>query len=239
MGRKRIAVGDAGSEDVAYCMEGNPLLMALYQNDLVGARKLIEASDADLETSDQFGWRPLHRAAFAGSPEIVELLVCRRVAIDVLDRDGLQPLHIAAAGGHVECCKVLLRAGACQTQPDCNGLTAGHHALLRTGEVGEAMRELFGVELGEEGSDLCCEHDYCDPLKNPEPLSATEAKSAAELPFAQLLELNPIFAAWLRSTEFLEVYAEAWKASPSEFLAQVQYGGFQIRLAPPRSQATR
>eukprot|EP00929_Paragymnodinium_shiwhaense_P054917 TRINITY_DN27526_c0_g1_i2.p1 TRINITY_DN27526_c0_g1~~TRINITY_DN27526_c0_g1_i2.p1 ORF type:complete len:216 (+),score=43.32 TRINITY_DN27526_c0_g1_i2:145-792(+) len=119
--------------------------MALFENDFEAAKKLLEADSCNVEACDQLGWRPLHRAAFAGGADVMRLLLERKPDIAARDLDGLQPLHVAASGGHVECCRLLLHAGARATAPDNNGLTAQMYSLMCNGDCAPKMREVFGV----------------------------------------------------------------------------------------------
>mmetsp|Transcript_57716 Transcript_57716/g.185485 ORF Transcript_57716/g.185485 Transcript_57716/m.185485 type:complete len:222 (+) Transcript_57716:45-710(+) len=146
MGRKRHALGEAGSEAVSYQEAGDPLLMALFQGDVEGAKRLIEADQCSIEAADHLGWRPLHRAAFGGFDEVVALLLERKADATAGDTDGLQPLHIAASCGHVESCRRLLSARADPTAPDrYTGMTAQMYTLAQEGEVGEALQAVLGT----------------------------------------------------------------------------------------------
>lgn len=80
---------------------------------------------------DYTNWTLLHRAAWAGFPEIMQLLVDRKLPldtyayIDVTDRHhGMTPLLVAIESGKTECAKVLIKAGAdvnkTQSQGPCS-----------------------------------------------------------------------------------------------------------------------
>eukprot|EP00931_Biecheleriopsis_adriatica_P078044 TRINITY_DN51520_c0_g1_i1.p1 TRINITY_DN51520_c0_g1~~TRINITY_DN51520_c0_g1_i1.p1 ORF type:complete len:203 (+),score=38.56 TRINITY_DN51520_c0_g1_i1:32-610(+) len=144
MGRKRHALGEPGP-DTVFEQAGDPLLSALFESDTEAAQCLIQ-SGSDIEVVDHMGWRPLHRACFAGFGSIVGLLLEKRADPSATDTDGLQPLHVATAGGHLDCCKELLAARADPTVPDgYAGMTAQMHALTRDGELGEALQKLLGA----------------------------------------------------------------------------------------------
>merc|ERR1712176_1710698 len=92
------------------------------------------------------GWRPVHRAAFGGFAEIIQLLVERRADATALDTDGLQPIHIAAAGGHASCCRSLLAARADPTVSDFyTGMTAQMYCMTKEGDLGLELQEILGA----------------------------------------------------------------------------------------------
>jgi hypothetical protein len=80
-------------------------------------------------------WTPLHWAAFAGSPDIIELLVQHGASVHATDNAGATPLHIAAADPYFDydhdeneriryiTSHTLLELGANPTAQDINGKT--------------------------------------------------------------------------------------------------------------------
>lgn len=182
MGRKRHAVGDPDGDATEYQAGGDPLLTALFEGDVEGARQLLEGGRCDIEAADQLGWRPLHRAAFGGFSSLVAALLERRADAVAADREGLQPLHIAAAGGHADCCRHLLEARADPTAPEAySGMSAQMYTLIQEGEVGKLMQEVLGVP------DLARWAASGDPLamaRHAACLDATGAKEALEAHWA-------------------------------------------------------
>mgnify|MGYP001227610354 CR=1 FL=1 len=69
-------------------------------------------------------WRdtPLHRAAFWGYTEIVELLINNEVDVNAKDKYGCTPLHDAAEYSHLEIAEMLISKGA--TSPLASTLLA-------------------------------------------------------------------------------------------------------------------
>lgn len=65
-----------------------------------------------LNPNDAKGLTPLMRAAKAGMPLAVELLLNIRATPHAQDSTGLTPLHFAAQAGCHHCCAALLKAGA-------------------------------------------------------------------------------------------------------------------------------
>eukprot|EP00747_Dinoflagellata_sp_TGD_P164858 gnl/TRDRNA2_/TRDRNA2_185383_c0_seq1.p1 gnl/TRDRNA2_/TRDRNA2_185383_c0~~gnl/TRDRNA2_/TRDRNA2_185383_c0_seq1.p1 ORF type:complete len:195 (+),score=45.40 gnl/TRDRNA2_/TRDRNA2_185383_c0_seq1:110-694(+) len=176
MGRKRHAIGEAGSETTVYQQAGDPLLTALFEGDVEGAVKLIKSNACSIEAADHMGWRPLHRAAFGGFEQVVSLLLERKADARAADHDGLQPLHVAASGAHVECCRMLLDAKADPTAPDgYSGMSAQMYALVHDGDVGKRLLEVLGEP------DLGILDDECKPCGAADSSKAGERQVAAKL----------------------------------------------------------
>mmetsp|Transcript_2990 Transcript_2990/g.8075 ORF Transcript_2990/g.8075 Transcript_2990/m.8075 type:complete len:204 (+) Transcript_2990:3-614(+) len=146
MGRKRQAHGEAGSDSTVYEGQGDPLLVALFEGDADAAAQLIETNAADVEAADQLGWRPLHRASFAGFDGIVSLLLGRRADPATADADGLRPLHVAASRGHAECCRLLVAARADPAEADrYSGMTAQMYALGKDEGTSRELEAVLGA----------------------------------------------------------------------------------------------
>lgn len=150
MGRKRHACGEAGSDTAAFEQAGDPLLCALFEGDVDGARALIEGNNCSIDAADHMGWQPLHRAAFGGFGDILGLLIERRADATAADTDGLQPLHIAAAGGHADCCRRLVAARADPTASESfSGMTPQMYTMTKDGALGTELQEILGApDLG-------------------------------------------------------------------------------------------
>ena len=93
-------------------------------------------------------WRdtPLHRAAFWGYTEIVELLINNEVDVNAKDKYGCTPLHDAAEYSHLEIAEMLI-----DRAPDMNALdNNGDTPLdLANGETAELIRK-HGGKTGKE-----------------------------------------------------------------------------------------
>lgn len=54
-----------------------------------------------MEADDNFGWIPLHYAAYFGYVEVVELFLDKNISLAYkTDREGMSALHISAKEGH-------------------------------------------------------------------------------------------------------------------------------------------
>lgn len=91
--------------------------------------------DAGAIADGDYGNRqsPLHRVALGGTPEVIKLLLKRKVDINARGAEGMTPLHWAACSKNTENLKVLLEAGSdvkarASGNGICTGLTALHFA---------------------------------------------------------------------------------------------------------------
>ena len=93
-------------------------------------------------------WRdtPLHRAAFWGYTEVVELLINNEVDVNAKDKYGCTPLHDAAEYSHLEIAEMLINRA-----PDMNALANnGDTPLdLANGETADLIRK-HGGKPGKE-----------------------------------------------------------------------------------------
>ena len=94
----------------------------------------------------KWGDTPLHRAAFWGYTEIVELLINNEVDVNAKDKYGCTPLHDAAEYSHLEIAEMLI-----DRAPDMNALdNNGDTPLdLANGETAELIRK-HGGKTGKE-----------------------------------------------------------------------------------------
>lgn len=84
---------------------------AVGRPDSKRARALI-AHGADVNAKDGYGWIPLHIAAMAGHPGMVNLLTASGANVDPNDGQFGTPLHYAAWEGHRAVVEKLIAAGA-------------------------------------------------------------------------------------------------------------------------------
>ena len=93
-------------------------------------------------------WRdtPLHRAAFWGYIEIVELLINNEVDVNAKDKYGCTPLHDAAEYSHLEIAEMLINRAPDMNALDNNGDTP---LDLANGETADLIRK-HGGKTGKE-----------------------------------------------------------------------------------------
>ena len=93
-------------------------------------------------------WRdtPLHRAAFWGYTEVVELLINNEVDVNAKDRYGCTPLHDAAEYSHLEIAEMLINRAPDMNAVDNNGDTP---LDLANGETADLIRK-HGGKTGKE-----------------------------------------------------------------------------------------
>ena len=93
-------------------------------------------------------WRdtPLHRAAFWGYTEVVELLINNEVDVNAKDKYGCTPLHDAAEYSHLEIAEMLINRAPDMNAVDNNGDTP---LDLANGETADLIRK-HGGKTGKE-----------------------------------------------------------------------------------------
>ncbi|RYP50205.1 hypothetical protein DL768_004226 [Monosporascus sp. mg162] len=123
----------AGAEVDARDKDGfTALRWTAYRGHMGLALLLIQNSDrAALERPCRDEWTVLRWAAQGGREKFIQLLVEKRVDLDVGDKDGWTALRWAVWYGHSMPAWLLMRAGADVNKTDVKGLTALHSAAER------------------------------------------------------------------------------------------------------------
>lgn len=108
--------------------ENTLLHHAATNNSVKVAKILLETNDFDLEHErKQYGFTPLLVAAFAGSLDMVELLVAHGANIEAQDDWNDTPLNVAAWNGKFEVVQKLVELGANPDVTNTQGNTALDH----------------------------------------------------------------------------------------------------------------
>ena len=105
-----VALAEAGADPLIGTESANPLLLAAGGGtDVFRPRPAEERANAiktvaflvekgaDMNASGQFGWTPLHGAAYQGLNDVVEFLVKKGAKLDAFDDFGQTPLSISLA----------------------------------------------------------------------------------------------------------------------------------------------
>ena len=90
-----------------------------------------EGVKLNINPVDNFGWTPLHWAAYHGYRQTLAYLKERGADIHREDNAGWVPLHRAVQGGHLEVIVDLLNAGAAIDAKDKSGATPLHLAATK------------------------------------------------------------------------------------------------------------
>jgi hypothetical protein len=86
---------------------------------------------ADINIPERDGATPLHIAAFANCPKVVQRLVAAKAVVDKEARVGNSPLYTAAQAGNLEAVEALLNSGALVDKARQDGSTPLHMASQR------------------------------------------------------------------------------------------------------------
>jgi hypothetical protein len=91
----------------------SPAFSAADDDDLELMRQTMatEGTTKVVAQRNKDGWTPLHQAAFAGSVEVVQLLIDSGADVVSKCSDGDTPAHYASAQGHLEVVKRLVKKG--------------------------------------------------------------------------------------------------------------------------------
>jgi len=116
---------------------------------------------ANSNTADDFGFSPLHYAAFANSPRTVSRLILAKANVNAAGTSGVTPLMLATLAGSLEAARILLQRGAVASALDVSGLTA-------------ASWLCFGCSAQPSRSARCC-LENCGPLDGKEAAAICEA----------------------------------------------------------------
>jgi hypothetical protein len=119
---------------------------AAAAGDIEAVKQHLAAGTDKNVRAGKWGDTPLHRAAFWGYTEIVELLINNEVDVNAKDDYGCTPLHDAAEYSHFKIAEMLI-----DRNPDMNALdNNGDTPLdLASGKIANLLRK-HGGKTGEE-----------------------------------------------------------------------------------------
>jgi ankyrin repeat protein len=112
-----------------FLSKNEELLEASRIGDIEKVKKLLKKG-ADVNAKDNYGFTPLHDAAFFGRIEVVKLLIEKGANVNAKDNLGSTPLHLAAIIRRIEVVKLLIEKGANVNAKDNVGWTPLHWAAF-------------------------------------------------------------------------------------------------------------
>ncbi|XP_035679062.1 malignant fibrous histiocytoma-amplified sequence 1 homolog [Branchiostoma floridae] len=117
--------------DLKRAHEFTPLHCAAAVADL-GVIDLLINAGAQVDSEDEVGCSPLHRAVWYNKFDVVQALLSKYGADkNKQNWEGYTPLHLAAKAGHLEILNLLLKTGVNLDVVDKVGMTATDHAKER------------------------------------------------------------------------------------------------------------
>ncbi len=106
-------------------------------------------------TKNDDGWTPLHKAAYEGYREIVELLIAKGADVNAKNKRGMTPLHLAAEYGRNQVVELLIAKGTDVNAEDEDGETPLNRAIkVKQTDLADLLRKHGGKtaeELKAEG----------------------------------------------------------------------------------------
>jgi ankyrin repeat protein len=91
-------------------------------------KTLLKNNPKLVHSKNDYGWTPLHWAAWTGHTAVAEVLLANKAEVNVRTNHGNTPLHDAAYKGKKEMAKLLLSKKAEVNAGDRNGMTPLHLA---------------------------------------------------------------------------------------------------------------
>ncbi|XP_026854845.2 ankyrin repeat and SOCS box protein 2 isoform X2 [Electrophorus electricus] len=91
----------------------DPLLKAIWNGDMKSVRQIIKKADCNILIPNQYGWLPLHEAAYYGQDQCIQILI--RVQPGMINKRTLKDetaLLLAVSRENVRCVECLLESGA-------------------------------------------------------------------------------------------------------------------------------
>ena len=111
-------------------MNENQQLISLSLNGDLETLKYLISKGANIESSTEEGFTPLHIASQEDHLDIIKYLVENGANIESKTNDRLTPLHIACLSGYIKIVKYLIENGASIESEEKSGFTSLHIACL-------------------------------------------------------------------------------------------------------------
>ncbi|MEM4137926.1 MAG: ankyrin repeat domain-containing protein, partial [Candidatus Anstonellaceae archaeon] len=87
------------------------LILVSKSGDIQQVKQLIEKG-ANINSTDKYGYTPLHFAAKSGNTKVAEFLIKSGSDVNAKNKDGYTPLHFAAQSGNIELAEFLIKSGS-------------------------------------------------------------------------------------------------------------------------------
>jgi ankyrin repeat protein len=107
---------------------GSKINDAAASGNLSKTKALLKANPDLVFSKDQYGYTPLHEAAFMGRKDEAELLLANGADVNATNNFFETPLHVAASQGHKDAAEVLLASNADVNAKNNFGTTPLHLA---------------------------------------------------------------------------------------------------------------
>ena len=108
--------------------KGLLLILAIQSTEKSVVVSLINNTEIDMDSRDEYGYSPLHWASKKGHTETVLALINNGANVNSEDQYGKAPLHRASENGHTETTLALINKGANVNSEDQYGKTPLHRA---------------------------------------------------------------------------------------------------------------
>lgn len=91
--------------------DGSKINDAAVNGNFSKTKALLKANPDLVFSKDEYGYTPLHRAAFMGQKHVAQLLLAGGATVNAKDNFGDTPLDEAASMGHKDVAELLLADG--------------------------------------------------------------------------------------------------------------------------------
>ena len=113
----RVLLEAGASTEIRDCTGATPLCEAVFHNRQDIVCLLREGYGADVNTTNAFGWTPLHIAVDRGHLELTDYLLAKGADVSLTTPEGYTVLHVAAMKGRASIVNKLLQQGCVVVPP--------------------------------------------------------------------------------------------------------------------------
>lgn len=131
-------------------------------------RSYFEKHPKMINSKDDKGFAPLHKAVAADQPEVILFLLNKGAKVDIKDNDDRTPLHYAALLGNPRIIKALLSKPQNIDAKDNKGYTALHYSVVGNRPAATAALLDGGADINIKDDAKMTPLDYSTSLNNKE-----------------------------------------------------------------------